>query len=223
MYTIGIIAGTGNMGSGLAYRFALAGYPVIIGSRSQTRAIEIADKLNKKINSNVVTGGTYQNAAESDVIVLSLPAETISQICVDLRESLKSKVVIDTNINLKFGKYMKINLIDNMSMYEAIQNCLPESKVVAAFKTISAFLLHSDNDLAQSDFHITKYNDAYHISSQLSRGIGLTPIRVRGKFHAQTVERMVALAIQLNKEYPNSHAGYKVTDLITNDVSKINY
>ena len=35
---IGILGGTGDQGRGLARRFALAGHPVIIGSRSQERA-----------------------------------------------------------------------------------------------------------------------------------------------------------------------------------------
>ena len=35
---IGILGGTGDQGRGLARRFALAGHPVIIGSRSAERA-----------------------------------------------------------------------------------------------------------------------------------------------------------------------------------------
>ena len=39
---IGILGGTGEQGRGLARRFALAGHPVIIGSRSHERAHAVA-------------------------------------------------------------------------------------------------------------------------------------------------------------------------------------
>ena len=43
--TIGILGGTGDQGRGLARRFALAGNPVIIGSRSAERAVAAAQAL----------------------------------------------------------------------------------------------------------------------------------------------------------------------------------
>ena len=42
---IGILGGTGDQGRGLAFRFALAGHPVIIGSRSEGRAADAASQL----------------------------------------------------------------------------------------------------------------------------------------------------------------------------------
>ena len=42
---IGILGGTGDQGRGLAFRFARAGHPVIIGSRSHERAQGVASLL----------------------------------------------------------------------------------------------------------------------------------------------------------------------------------
>src|SRR5579872_6350445 len=42
---IGILGGTGDQGRGLAYRFALAGFRVIVGSRSADRARSAAAEL----------------------------------------------------------------------------------------------------------------------------------------------------------------------------------
>ena len=39
---IGILGGTGPQGRGLARRFAMAGHPVIIGSRNHDRALGVA-------------------------------------------------------------------------------------------------------------------------------------------------------------------------------------
>jgi 8-hydroxy-5-deazaflavin:NADPH oxidoreductase len=42
---IGILGGTGDRGRGLAFRFAKAGHPVIVGSRSEERARAAASQI----------------------------------------------------------------------------------------------------------------------------------------------------------------------------------
>ena len=42
---LSIIGGTGPQGKGLALRFAKAGFEVALGSRDESRAIEVADSL----------------------------------------------------------------------------------------------------------------------------------------------------------------------------------
>ena len=41
--TIAVLGGSGKEGSGLAFRWAHAGYPVIIGSRSADKAAQAAE------------------------------------------------------------------------------------------------------------------------------------------------------------------------------------
>lgn len=43
--TIAILGGTGTQGQGLAFRFAIAGVNVALGSREGDRAVAIADEL----------------------------------------------------------------------------------------------------------------------------------------------------------------------------------
>ena len=45
---LSIIGGTGPQGKGLAVRFAKAGFEVALGSRDESRAIEVADSLTSK-------------------------------------------------------------------------------------------------------------------------------------------------------------------------------
>ena len=54
--TVAVLGGTGPQGRGLARRFAAAGVPVVIGSRSADRAEEAAAKLAE------ATGGTVTGA-----------------------------------------------------------------------------------------------------------------------------------------------------------------
>ena len=216
--TIGIIGGTGKQGSGLAIRWAVAGYDIKIGSRSLERGEEAAEKLLSEVQGKTgshgnISGGDNEFATTSDIIVLAIPADQVDFLLSPLKNNLLNKVILDITVNLKYGKFPKAVLLEGKSSYEYVRDLFPESEVVACFKTISAELLHADTDLNQSDFQIALNDAALMVATQLAKSIGLTPIRIRGKVHSHTLERMVALAIQINKEYPGSHAGYNIQDV----------
>ena len=50
---LSIIGGTGPQGKGLALRFAKAGFKVALGSRDESRAIEVADSLSSKTQTSL--------------------------------------------------------------------------------------------------------------------------------------------------------------------------
>ena len=53
MKTLAILGGTGKEGAGLAMRWALQGYQVVIGSRAESRAKTRAAEMNAEL------GGDY--------------------------------------------------------------------------------------------------------------------------------------------------------------------
>jgi NADPH-dependent F420 reductase len=216
--TIGIIGGTGKQGSGLAVRWALTGYNIKIGSRSKERGEASAIQLSKSVrskstNHGVIEGGDNEFATKCDIIVLAIPADQVDVLLIPLEHNLQNKIILDITVNLKYGKFPKAELLKGKSSYEYVRDLFPNSKVVACFKTISADLLNSDSELHQSDFQIALNDDAFKVAALLAEVIGLSPLRIRGKAHAHTIERMVAMAIQINKEYPGSHAGYFMHDV----------
>lgn len=211
----GIIGGTGNQGSALAKRLARLDYTVRIGSRSERRGRAKAQSLNNELGSANITGGNNEYATNAEIIVLAIPFDQIDVLLDPLKENFVDKIVIDMTVNLKFGKYVTAKLYENKSSYEYIREKFDRSLVVACLKTISFVKLESEDELDQTDFQMSLSDEAYQFTSELVRKFGLEPVRVRGKTHAHTIERMVALSIQLNKEYKGSHTGYKVTDLTT--------
>ena len=80
--SIAIIGGTGDLGSGLALRWAKAGYRVIIGSRSKENG-EKAAKETAAISGSPVYGDENGSAAASaDIIVpVSYTHLTLPTIC----------------------------------------------------------------------------------------------------------------------------------------------
>ena len=68
---LSIIGGTGPQGKGLALRFAKAGFEVALGSRNESRAIEVADSLISK-NQNLV--GSITGLSNSDCLLYTSDA-----------------------------------------------------------------------------------------------------------------------------------------------------
>jgi len=62
MVTIAVLGGTGKEGKGLAYRWARAGYRVLIGSRSSERAVTAASEIMELLegSSSVVVWTTWR-------------------------------------------------------------------------------------------------------------------------------------------------------------------
>ena len=63
---IGILGGTGDQGRGLAFRFARAGYPVIVGSRSGERARSAASQIGQGVQ-----GMANRDAARGASVVVN--------------------------------------------------------------------------------------------------------------------------------------------------------
>ena len=72
---IAIIGGTGKEGKGLAYRWAKAGYEIIIGSRNPSKALEVTDEIRKMIPSDIIIQGmsNEQAARYCQIAVLTVP------------------------------------------------------------------------------------------------------------------------------------------------------
>ena len=80
--TIAIIGGTGDLGFGLAGRWAAAGYPVVLGSRAKEKAIAAAQATLAGNGAAAVTGDDNLGAARAaDVVVIAhvggLPLEEL--------------------------------------------------------------------------------------------------------------------------------------------------
>ncbi len=62
---IAVIGGTGAEGSGLAVRWAAAGYPVVIGSRSAEKAASVSAELRALLPAGSAALGGASNADSS--------------------------------------------------------------------------------------------------------------------------------------------------------------
>jgi predicted dinucleotide-binding enzyme len=75
MTTIAVIGGTGPQGRGLGYRFARGGCDVVLGSRSEERALDAVAGLNERISGpGSLLGAPNAKAVETaQLVVLAVP------------------------------------------------------------------------------------------------------------------------------------------------------
>ena len=105
--SIGLIGGTGPEGKGLAVRFALAGYDIVIGSRDAGRASYAAAAIGSIIDGSngigVVTGDVNRAAAQAaDTLILAVPYAGQAATLEELGTELDGKIVINVISPLKF-------------------------------------------------------------------------------------------------------------------------
>src|SRR3954451_24214840 len=96
---IAVIGGTGNLGSGLARLWALAGYHVVIGSRSKQKAEAVAGELAGI--AGCVKGDDNRGAARAGgIVVLSVPYTTHDAVVQEIKAEVAGKIVVDTTVPL---------------------------------------------------------------------------------------------------------------------------
>src|SRR5579871_6819509 len=108
---VAVLGGSGKEGSGLALRWAKAGYQVTIGSRDAARAQAAAAELNDILNKEVVRGAANREAAaKADVVVLTVPYSAQQPTASEVREQLEGKILIDVTVPLKPPKVSVVNI-----------------------------------------------------------------------------------------------------------------
>ena len=150
---LGFIGGTGPEGKGLAYRFALAGHGVAIGSRSKERGESAASEVAGRVAGAQVSGAENAAAArEAEVVVLTVPFDAQADTLPDLCDAIGDKIVVSTAVPLSFeGGRPSMLPVPEGSAAEQAQALLPEARVVAAFQNLSAAKLWDGDASLEQD------------------------------------------------------------------------
>src|ERR1700690_3072880 len=95
LMTIAVLGGTGKEGKGLAYRWAKAGYRVMIGSRSSEKAIIAASDIIQLLDrpSSVVCTTNPEEAKLATVVVLTVPYSAHRETLESIRDELLGKIL----------------------------------------------------------------------------------------------------------------------------------
>jgi 8-hydroxy-5-deazaflavin:NADPH oxidoreductase len=216
---LGFLGGTGDQGRGLARRFALAGHPVLLGSRSPERAEAAAAALAAELPgtaAEVAGAGNADVAARCEIAVVAVPYDGHATLLAGLAEPLRGKIVVDCVNPLGFdGKGAYPLDVPEGSAAEQAAALLPESTVVAAFHHVSAVLL-LDPSVETVDTDVLVLGDDREATDAIQELVAAIP-GMRGIYagrlrNARQVEALTANLISVNRRY-KAHAGLRVTDV----------
>ena len=203
---VGILGGTGPAGRGLAVRLAIAGTPVVIGSRDPDRAEEVAGHLREEWpEQNLkIDGAANEDTAQCDVVVVATPWEGALTTVKPLAAALAGKVVISmVNALAKEGREFLALIPPRGSMAASIQAVLPESLVSASFHHLPASeMAKLDVDLEADVLVCSDHPDATKATVDLIDSIeGLRGIDAGTMSQAAPIEAFTAVLISVNIRY----------------------
>jgi 8-hydroxy-5-deazaflavin:NADPH oxidoreductase len=217
---IPIIGGTGALGWGLAFRWALAGRPVVIGSRDADRAQQAADRISAEVPDAVVEGLTNDAAAkQGPVVILAVPFRAQSENLTNLKDALEpGQLLVDCTVPLAAavsGKATRTLGVWQGSAAQQAQEMVPEGvTVVAAFHTVGAPEL-ADRELEMDEDVLIcgeRKADKAKVAELVEAIPGLRAVNAGPLEAARYVEQLTPLLIAINVRY-KVHTGIRITGL----------
>jgi 8-hydroxy-5-deazaflavin:NADPH oxidoreductase len=210
---IAILGGTGKEGSGLAARWARAGYTIVIGSRDAERAKTKANELRTITGASAISGVSNADAAaHGEIVVIALPADGLGATLPPLASQCAGKVVVSTVVSLTFGGGRLYTPPAAGSSAEEAQALLPGARVVAAFHHIAAHELSDAAHPIDCDLLMCGGDaDAKKAVSDLGASLGLRAIDVGALTNAGPLEGITAVLATINRRYKLKNAGIRIT------------
>ncbi len=203
----------------LAVRWARAGAPIAIGSRSAERAEEAAAKVREAVPGAEVEGLLNEDAAgRAEIVFLTVPFRAQSENLNNLREALRpGQILVDCTVPLAAavsGKATRSLGVWQGSAAQQAQEMVPEGvTVVAALHTVGAPTLAGGAEL---DEDVLVCGDRKADKARVARLIELIPglraVNAGPLEMARIVEQLTPMLISVNSRY-KAHAGIRLTGL----------
>lgn len=215
--TIAILGGTGDLGTGLARRWAQAGYSVIIGSRTIDKAQAAADDLRRIMAERGIEAVAVQAmenleaAKAADLVTLTVPFSHQASTLEYVREALVGKILIDVTVPLVPPKVGTVQLPEGGSAGQIAQNLLGESvQVVSAFQNVAAHHLQEGHGLDCDVLVCGNSLEAREVVIGLVEAAGMRGFHAGPIANAAAAEALTSVLITINRRY-KCHAGIRIT------------
>ncbi|MEL6975474.1 MAG: NAD(P)-binding domain-containing protein [Bacteroidota bacterium] len=187
--------GAGNVASNLGTLFSAAGHEVKYATpnpkEGQLSIPEVCDY------------GT--------VVCFAIPFEAMKEVLTDNAEALAGKIVIDITNAIHLKDWSPIFLGEDSGAEQA-SRLVPKSKVVKAFNTIFADVMHPEKQKISGQkltcFIASDDLEALEIVEQLSREAGFHSVAIKGLNNARHLEAMAHLNITIALGGGGTTAGF---------------
>ena len=210
--TIAILGGTGDLGTGLAIRWSKAGYKIVIGSRTLTKAQAAVADLEKI--SPTTPAAAMENAdaaAEGDIVVLTVPAEHQISTLETVQSGLLGKILIDVTVPLVPPRVGTVQLPPEGSAGKRAQDFLGDDvQVVTAFQNVAAHLLKEDVTIECDVLVAGNKRSARDKVIQLAQQAGMTGWHAGPIENSAAAEALTSVLIQINRRHDIAHSGLQI-------------
>ncbi len=214
LLTVAVLGGTGKEGKGLAYRWAKAGYQVLIGSRMPEKAIAAASEIVQLLegSGSVVGMSNLEAAQQANIVVLTIPYAAHRDTLETVKDALKGKILIDVTVPLVPPKVSKVQMPPAGSAAQEAKQILGEgAEIASAFQNISHEHLLQDEDV-ECDVLVTGTSkEARNETLKLVAAAGLAGWDAGPIENSVVIEGLTSVLININKQYGSTHAGIKIT------------
>ena len=221
---ISVIGGTGPQGLGIAKRLAIAGEPVIIGSRKEEKALKIVEETVEELKDYAIAeikGMSNEDAAkEGDVLIITVPLAAQKPTLEGIKEFCNDKIILDATVPLETaigGKPFRFIDLMEGSAAERTASILEGTgaKVICAFCNISNSHLANIPEEIDCDCLIAGDDaEAKEVASEIINKIpGIRTIDVGILEKSRIIEKITPLLIGLNIKYKSHYGGLRITGI----------
>ena len=216
---LAILGGTGDLGTGLARRWAQAGYQVIIGSRTLEKAEAALADLHEVMADRGVTELAVQAmvnpdaAAAAEIVCLTVPFSHQASTLESVSPALQGKILIDVTVPLVPPKVARVQLPPQGSAGQLAQELLGEGvAVVSAFQNVAAAHLQEGRGVDCDVLVCGNKKAAREEVIKLVEAAGMRGFHAGMINNAAAAEALTSVLITINKQY-GCHAGIRITGL----------
>lgn len=216
LVTVAVLGGTGKEGSGLAARWALHGYHVIIGSREAEKAQNRAAELNESLGGAYLVGMDNISAAQqANLVVLTVPYSAHRATLESVKDQLVGKILVDVTVPLAPPKVRSVSIPEGKAAALEAQAFLGDGvKVVAAFQNVSAEKLVDPAVTVDCDVLITGDDaDAKAEVARLVEAASMRAVDAGLLVNAIAVEALTPVLLYINKKYNVHGSGIRITGI----------
>ncbi|MEZ5817521.1 MAG: NADPH-dependent F420 reductase [Hyphomicrobiaceae bacterium] len=212
--TLAIIGGTGDLGTGLARRWAKAGYPLVIGSRTADKAEAAAETLAALATGPKPRGMANRQAAEAgEIVVLTVPFATAPAVLDDIKPAVEGKLFVDTTVPLMPPRVARVQLPPEGCAAVLAKARLGEGvRVVSAFHNVAAHKLEQV-DLAL-DCDVLVFGDKPEDREpviKLAEALGVRGLHAGPLANSAAAEALTSVIIGINRTYKVDGASIRIT------------
>lgn len=210
---IAIIGGTGDLGSGLALRWARAGHQVVIGSRDGARAATRAEEFSDIAGASIAGTDNAAAAAGADLVVMTVPYASHAATLEVIKPHLAGKIFVDVTVPLVPPKVRTVQLPEGGSVAKQVQKDLGDDvRVVSAFQNVAAAHLADLEHAIDCDVLVCGNDkDAREVVIGLAEDAGMKAWHAGRIDNSAVAEGLTSILIFLNGSYKINGAGIRIS------------